>query len=158
MEQTSQEVRRGHAALRRGRVSMPGHVYLITFVTAGRARLFDDPAAAHVVARATTDARLWYRSRLLAWVLMPDHWHGLIELGRMESLSVCVQRLKSNTSKVLRAGRCLSQPVWAPGFHDRAIRSDDNMLAAARYLIANPLRAGLVDNIGKYPYWDAVWL
>jgi len=28
----------------------------------------------------------------------------------------------------------------------------------ARYIVANPIRAGLVDNIGQYPYWDAVWL
>jgi hypothetical protein len=28
----------------------------------------------------------------------------------------------------------------------------------ARYIIANPLRAGLVDRIGDYPLWDAMWL
>ena len=33
-----------------------------------------------------------------------------------------------------------------------------DLRVAARYVIANPLRAGLVDEIGKYPYWDAVWL
>jgi putative transposase len=28
----------------------------------------------------------------------------------------------------------------------------------ARYVVANPLRAGLVDSIRDYPHWDAVWL
>ncbi|MBB5859537.1 hypothetical protein GGR69_001194 [Xanthomonas arboricola] len=28
----------------------------------------------------------------------------------------------------------------------------------ARYLIANPLRAGLVARVGDYPFWDAIWL
>ena len=28
----------------------------------------------------------------------------------------------------------------------------------ARYIVANPLRAGLVERVGDYPYWDAVWL
>jgi Transposase and inactivated derivatives len=147
----------GHADLRYGRMSAEGQVYLVTFVTHDRRPLFSDAAVAHDAARAATDRRLWYRSRLLAWVLMPDHWHGLIELGAMESLSVCVQRLKTNTS---RAAARPEGPrrVWAPGFHDRAIRSDDGLRAAARYLVANPLRAGLVDRIGSYPYWDAVWL
>ena len=30
--------------------------------------------------------------------------------------------------------------------------------AAARYIVANPLRAGLVKQIGDYPLWDAIWL
>jgi putative transposase len=32
------------------------------------------------------------------------------------------------------------------------------MRAIARYVVANPLRAGLAGTIGDYPYWDAVWL
>lgn len=147
----------GHAGLRRGRRSITGQVYLVTFVTRDRRPLFSDPTMAHDMARALTDKRLWYRSRLMAWVLMPDHWHGLIELGAMETLPVCVQRLKANTSRSFQVGR-QRDGVWAPGFHDRAMRSGDDLRVAARYVIANPLRAGLVDAIGKYPYWDALWL
>ncbi len=157
MEGTADRTAHGHAALRRGRASIPGQAYLVTFVTRDRRPLLADPVAAHAVARAIVDKRLWYRSRLLAWVLMPDHWHGLIELGEMETLSVCVQRLKANTSRVfLTSGE--PRRVWAAGFHDRAMRSDDDLRVAARYVVANPLRAGLVDAVGKYPYWDAVWL
>jgi putative transposase len=147
----------GHAALRRGRTSAPGQVYLVTFVTRDRKPLFHDADAARDAARAITDRRLWYRSRLLAWVLMPDHWHGLIELGAMETLSTCIQRLKTNTARSIRTGE---QPyrVWAPGFHDRALRSGDDLRVAARYVVSNPLRAGIVRSIGSYPYWDAVWL
>ncbi|MGB4488330.1 MAG: transposase, partial [Pseudomonas veronii] len=25
-------------------------------------------------------------------------------------------------------------------------------------IVANPLRAGLVEHIGQYPLWDAIWL
>ncbi|MEL1265357.1 REP-associated tyrosine transposase [Pseudoxanthomonas putridarboris] len=148
----------GHAALRTGRVSLTGQVYLVTFTTKDRACLFADHEAACIMARAITDARLWYRSRLLAWVLMPDHWHGLVELGPMDSLSVCVQKLKSNTARVLRSKMPGFPDVWAPSFHDRALRSDENLLAAARYVIANPLRAGLTQSVRCYPYWNAVWL
>ncbi|MFV3290267.1 transposase, partial [Pseudomonas sp. NY11955] len=28
----------------------------------------------------------------------------------------------------------------------------------ARYIVANPIRAGLVSRVGDYPHWDAVWL
>lgn len=158
MDGAAKRTLNGHAALRRGRASISGQAYLVTCVTRDRRPLFSDPAAAHAVARAITDKRLWYRSRLLAWVLMPDHWHGLIELGPMETLSVCVQRLKANTARAYPANRGGPRRVWEASFHDRAMRRDDDLRIAARYLVANPLRAGLVEEIGKYPYWDAMWL
>ena len=88
---------------------------------------------------------------------MPDHWHGLIELGAMETLSACVQRLKANTARTFRRVQ-VSCRVWAPGFHDRALRSGDDLRIAARYVVSNPVRAGIVRNVGSYPYWDAVWI
>jgi REP element-mobilizing transposase RayT len=48
--------------------------------------------------------------------------------------------------------------LWQPGYHDHALRREEDLVATARYLVANPLRAGLVQHIGDYPLWDAVWL
>jgi len=30
--------------------------------------------------------------------------------------------------------------------------------AVARYIVLNPKRAGLVERIGDYSHWDAIWL
>lgn len=49
-------------------------------------------------------------------------------------------------------------PLWQNGFHDRAIRNESDLLPAARYVIANPIRAGLVSSVCDYPYWNAKWL
>jgi hypothetical protein len=49
-------------------------------------------------------------------------------------------------------------PVWQSGFHDRALRHDEDLLDAARYIVANPLRAGLVKSLRMYSHWDACWL
>jgi REP element-mobilizing transposase RayT len=48
--------------------------------------------------------------------------------------------------------------VWQAGFHDHALRKEEDMQAVARYVVANPLRAGLVTRLGDYPLWDAAWL
>lgn len=144
---------RSHA-LRRGRWSEAGRVYLVTVVTAGRIELFSDWCAASEVARLVSSRTAWKHSSLLCWVLMPDHWHGLIELGSEETLSRAVGRAKAHVSRSLN--RRIS--LWAHGFHERAIRSHENLRNAARYIIANPVRAGLVRNVGEYSYWDAVWL
>jgi REP element-mobilizing transposase RayT len=150
--------RLGYAALRKGRVSLEGQIYLVTFTTSKRTRLFDNPDLARIACSALSDPRLWQSARLLAWVLMPDHWHGLIELGATGELSRTVQRLKSNTARRLRIENPDFGPVWEKGFHDRAIRSDESLLYLARYVVCNPVRAELVKRVGDYPYWNAVWL
>jgi hypothetical protein len=44
-----------------------------------------------------------------------------------------------------------------PAFHDHALRGDEDLQSVTRYLVGNPLRAGLVENIGEYPFWNAEW-
>ena len=149
---------RGHSALRKGRVSAPGAVYLVTFATRDRAPLFLDHGMAMRTCRAITDQRLWLQSGLLAWVLMPDHWHGMVQLGERETLPRLVGRVKTNSARHARARHESAPPVWAAAFHDRALRHDESIADAARYILMNPIRAGLAPSPGKYPYWDAMWI
>ena len=48
--------------------------------------------------------------------------------------------------------------VWQPNYHDHAVRQDEDMRKMARYIVANPLTANLVERLGDYSLWDAVWL
>ena len=75
-----------------------------------------------------------------------------MQLGDVDSLSQCVQRLKSLSSKALQSA------LWQKGFHDRAVRKEEDLAAIARYIVYNPVRAGLVHKVGAYPHWDAVWI
>ena len=96
----------------------------------------------------------------MAWVLMPDHAHWLVELEAESSLSGLISTLKRESTKAANAIAINPRgtALWMPGFHDRAIRRDDDLLAVARYVVANPLRAGLVARIGDFPFWDSIWL
>jgi len=93
----------------------------------------------------------------LAWVLMPDHLHWLVEL-KHGSLDHPMKRVKASSAVSINRATRRRGRVWQQGFHDRAMRYDDDLRKAARYIIANPLRAGLVKRIGDYSLWDAVWL
>ena len=95
---------------------------------------------------------------MLAWVLMPDHAHWLLQLGQAKPLSKTVESLKAFSARAANSARGSRGPVWARGFHDRAMRCEDDLRTAARYVIANPLRAGLVRSLGDYPYWNAIYL
>ncbi|MGH8225665.1 MAG: REP-associated tyrosine transposase [Gammaproteobacteria bacterium] len=148
----------GNRALRKGRASLPGHAYLVTTVTRGRAPLFDDFTTGWAAAICFDDADILGDARMLAWVLMPDHVHWLIQLGDIDSLGAVINRLKSASAR--RANRVLHRKgaLWARAFHDHALRAEEDLQSSARYVISNPLRAGLVARIGDYPFWNAVWV
>lgn len=88
---------------------------------------------------------------------MPDHFHWLIELGD-SSLNELMRRVKANSSRAINRRRGTVGPLWQSGYHDRALHQEEDLQAVARYVVANPLRAELVDRLGDYPLWDAVWL
>ena len=147
----------GAHRLRRGRCSEPGRAYLLTSITRHREPRFLDLAAGRLLVsqmRAAHDDA-WVTS--LAWVVMPDHLHWLVQLNE-HSLDQLMRRVKSNSARQANHLLGLVGPFWQDGFHDRALRRDENLLAVARYIVANPLRAGLVRRIGDYPLWDATWL
>jgi putative transposase len=138
--------------LRKGRHSQPGQVYMITVVTAGRQRFFDDFSAARVLIGVLKKENDLRRASTLAYVLMPDHLHWLMQLMSDVPLSHTVRAVKSLTTLQL------GHPMWQRGYHDHAVRNDEDLKAMARYIIANPVRAGLVSSVADYPHWDAMWL
>lgn len=138
--------------LRKGRFSEAGRIYLVTTVTLGRNPVFSDFHAARHLINVLRAEHETGSAKTLAFVVMPDHLHWLLELGADVSLSSVVGRIKSVAAH--RLGGC----VWQPGFHDHALRKDKDLAATARYVVANPLRKGLAPNIGAYPHWDAMWL
>jgi REP element-mobilizing transposase RayT len=149
----------GYRALRKGRISIPGQPYLVTTVCHARRPWFAAWPVASDTCAALAEPRLWRDSSLLCWVLMPDHLHLLLSLGDTEPLPRLVQRCKALTARAAKAASGQATgPVWMAGYHDRALRQDEDIRAAARYLVANPLRAGLAAKPGDYPYWDAAWL
>jgi putative transposase len=129
---------------------LPGHGYLITAVTRNRIRWFDDIIIARAAARSFYADSVAWEAKTLAFVVMPDHVHWLLQLDG--DLSEAVRRYKSLVSHQAGAS------IWQRGFHDRGLRREEELRQVARYIVANPLRAGLVDNILDYPYWDAIWL
>ena len=144
--------------LRKGRRSEPRREYLVTSVTFERRPIFADLYCARIFIRELRRIENEELCRWLAWVVMPDHFHGLLSLGENESLSSLMRYLKARSARKIQRYRGVTGKVWQPNFHDRALRKEDQRIAIARYIVANPLRAGLVKTIGGYPNWDSIWL
>jgi putative transposase len=147
----------GSRALRHGRISVPWQHYLVTTLCHARERRFAHPDCARQVANVIADPGLWREASLLCWVLMPDHLHLLIGLGKTEPLPKLMQRVKSVAAGIANATQGRRGAVWMPGYHDRCVRSEAMLLPMARYVVANPVRAGLVARVSDYPYWGCAW-
>ena len=146
-----------YQALTKGRVSETGRAYSLTIVTEGRVPCFNDLAVARCLINEMR--RLHDNGQLesLAWVLMPDHLHWLMIL-KNDDLSELMRLFKGVSSQELNRQLKRQGTFWQRGFYDHAIRKEEDIRAVARYIVANPLRAGLVEVIGDYPHWDAKWL
>ena len=135
-----------------------GQGYLLTISTLLCRPLFLDPDGARAISRMQDEPSIWGTSRCLAWVLMPDRWQGLVLLGAGDSPDRLVRRFKSISARAIEPRFTINGWLWAKGCHQRALRSDENLLAVARHLVANPVRSGVATSVGAYPYWNAVWL
>jgi len=141
-----------------GRRSMRFAYYTLTTTVAGRRHIFTDPASVKCVVDALRQSDQELRTQTLAWVVMPDHVHWLVQL-RNDNLSRCMQRFKSRSARAfnLLHDTC-GASVWQRGYYDHCIRGDHALQAHAQYLMENPVRAGLVTTPEAYPHQWNRWL
>lgn len=137
--------------LRRGRVSVSGQIYHVTAVTRNRQPAFSVLSAGRLLVRELMALDADGFTTTLCFVVMPDHLHWLFAM-HSKSLGDVLQRLKGRSSRAFGGG------LWQANYHDHAMRRDEDLPSVARYIVANPLRAGLVTRIEDYPLWDAIWL
>ncbi len=147
----------GYENLTKGRFSESGRAYSLTIVTEGRIPHFNDFYLARFLITKMKAFNDSGQLESLAWVLMPDHLHWLIIINEID-LSEVMRLFKGTSSHAIKKMLGLQESLWQRGFHDHAIREDEDLKKVARYILANPLRAGLVESIADYPHWDALWV
>jgi putative transposase len=150
---------KGHAALRRGRVSIVGAEYFLTLCIHDRRRGLDKASAAAKIIdemRAMETDGAWI---IRCATIMHDHLHLLIVLGARLSLGKAVQRLKARTAVTLQK----SGLKWEHDFFDRQLRVNDGGLPLFLYIYLNPYRKNLCASNRQWPWFicsenDWVWL
>jgi len=95
------------------------------------------------------------RYRLLAWVIMPNHVHALIEQVSGHSLSSVVQTWKSFSAHAINKNRNGIGSVWSPDYFDRFIRDAAHYDSAKHYIEHNPVKARLAERPEDWPYSSA---
>jgi len=139
-------------------VSYVGHnFYFLTFCTRARAQVFvEDWPVDSALSQFRRTATLEGFS-INAYCFMPDHVHLLVEAMRLDSDLTRFAKLAKQRAGAAHAlsgrGR-----LWQEGYYERILRDDDAPRDVARYIIANPVQAGLVLSPTQYPYVGSdVW-
>ena len=91
---------------------------------------------------------------LHSWVIMPNHVHLLIT--PQIAVSVLFQKLKGSTAR--SANQLLGRtrlPFWQRECYDRLVRNADEFGRIEKYILRNPVRAGLAASAEEYPWCSA---
>jgi REP element-mobilizing transposase RayT len=149
--------RRPHARnLRAGRISSPFQTYGVTKCVAGRRPILADPRAAEEIINSLAFVRARGSIKLLAFVVMPDHFHAVLTLLPGADLSRLMRRIGSYSANRIRAHLGLADTVWqADGFYDRACRNEAEVIALAEYVHHNPVRKGWIDRAEDWAFSGA---
>ena len=148
----------GNRVLRYGRYSEPHRLYLLTTVTWKRQPFFADLFIGRIVVEEMRRVEGDWLVQSMAWVLMPNHLHWLVQLTEKGDLAEVMFFVKGRSAHYINKRLNRKGPVWQKAFYDHALRRDEDVKKTARYIIANPLRKGLVNRMGDYPLWDAIWV
>ena len=142
--------------LRTGRFSEGNRAYMVTTSTYRRQPVFADFHCGRLIVQ--TLQQLSPSATTFCFVIMPDHIHWLFQLTDGAELSRVMKCAKSVSARRVKQHTRLAGPLWQKGFYDRTVRAEDDLKEMARYIVANPVRAGLVRSVREYPLWDAIWL
>jgi REP element-mobilizing transposase RayT len=99
-----------------------------------------------VVAAMVEDAMLYFdgeRYRLLAWCVMPNHVHVVVEPIEGNRLGAIVQAWKSFSAKRANSVLIRSGPFWHKDYFDRFIRDEGHLQRTIEYVENNPVKAGI---------------
>ena len=105
------------------------------------------------------EAFRWLRQqdqiKLLAFCVMPDHYHSLFVLLAENSLSEVMKSIGKYTAAQINKMRRTRGQFWQEGFHDHGCRDGGDVLERLTYIEFNPVRAGLVADASMWPYSSA---
>lgn len=95
------------------------------------------------------------RYRLIAWCVMPNHVHVLVETFPEHPLDGILHSWKSFTAQ--KANKLLARqgPFWAREYYDRYIRDDQHFAQTVFYIEQNPVKVGFVDTAKDWKFSSA---
>jgi putative transposase len=123
----------------------------LTFCTAQRHSLFTEASTVNLVLSHFLHTAAETDVAILAYCFMPDHTHllvqGLDDSADVERFAHLGKQRSGYEFAVLGGAR-----LWQPSYFDRLLRSDEDTWSVIRYIVENPVRAGLVEEPRRFAF------
>jgi putative transposase len=128
--------------------------HVLTFCTFRRRQYFSDSTTVDLVWSQLLRTSTAEQFAILAYCFMPDHLHAVVEgLTRAARLPRFVRLAKQLSG--YRYRQLTGRRLWQESYFDRTLRVDEALPDCIYYIIANPVRAGLVTAPTQYPHWGS---
>lgn len=140
------------------RIMPAGFAYHVLNRANGRAPIFAEVAdARRFVATLVQAVARVPEARLLAWCLMPNHWHLVFHPSEDDVVQPLLQWLTLTHTQRHRAahGTVGDGPLYQGRYKSFPIATDDHLLTVIRYVERNPVRAGLVSSARSWQWSSA---
>jgi putative transposase len=127
------------------------HQYFLTFCTQDRRHLFTSLGEVTLARTQIVRACREHSISLFAYCFMPDHAHLLVQGESDDSdCKLFIERAKQYSGFHYRAA--FKRRLWERYGYERVLRKDEDAIGVARYILENPVRAGLVAAAQDYPF------
>lgn len=131
------------------RIAVPSMLYHVISRGNNREWIFNDTEDFEKYIEICKRYKERHQFKLYNWALMNNHVHLLLETSDRSPLSKVMQGI--NTIWFNRKNRKVGH-LWQDRFRSFIIERDSYLLECGRYIERNPLRAGIVKDIGRYPW------
>jgi putative transposase len=147
------------------RYFVPGGMYFFTLVTYGRRNILTTNEGRKFLRNAIATIRADRPFEIFATVLLPDHWHLIMQLPSDDAeYSVRIKRIKEeftnswleaelHESEVTASQRKKGERgVWQPRFWEHLIEDEADLEHCSDYIHWNPRKHGIVSRVRDYPW------
>ena len=133
------------------RIEVPGGYYHVCTRGNNRKPIFADDLDRALFLAMLRRLATRYGWTVYAYCLMTNHYHVLLQLSE-GGLSRGMCQLNGGYALTFNERHGLSNHLFGRRFWSDLLERDSHLLASCRYIVLNPVRAGLADDAGSWPW------
>jgi putative transposase len=137
---------------RTSRSLVAGHCFHVLNRGNRKERIFHGPGDYDAFITLARASKVRTTVRVLAWCLMPNHFHMVLWPAADSDVSRFMHWLMTTHAARYHRHHGTGGRLWQGRFKAFPVKTDDHLLTVLRYVERNPLRAGLVSHADAWPW------
>ena len=157
-ELVQERIRRGYPLHQPPHPFRESGTYLITAANYEHARIIDSPERRTEFQDILLEGFQEIRATIISWVIIPNHYHILVNVSGLEHVSNLLKQIHGSTSYKWNKqdGLTGKRKIWCR-YTDRKMRNETHIKNAINYIHYNPVKHGLVRDEFDWP-WSSIFM